>query len=177
MIDEIKLLIHSDNIPRTLSNQQLIESMMQQFVELIDKLESAEKKHVEAIVKINELRISAKYDILVYGEELEKMQQKKLYLSQFIELYTNGSLQTNSIGGIFQSPKSVHDTIISMVDSLYKKQYNVSFNIFDKLKELDGLNASTTSPHDIAWPIYPIAQIETFFDDEIFRQDNGFPHR
>jgi len=177
VIDEIKLLIHSDNIPRTLSNQQLIESMMQQFVELIDKLESAEKKHVEAIVKINELRISAKYDILVYGEELEKMQQKKLYLSQFIELYTNGSLQTNSIGGIFQSPKSVHDTIISMVDSLYKKQYNVSFNIFDKLKELDGLNASTTSPHDIAWPIYPIAQIETFFDDEIFRQDNGFPHR
>jgi murein DD-endopeptidase MepM/ murein hydrolase activator NlpD len=176
-IDEIKLLIHSDNIPRTLSNQQLVEAMMGQFVELLDKLEAAEKKHIEAIVKLNELRINARHDIIVYSEELEKMQQKKLYLSQFIDLYTNGSLQTNTIGGIFQSPKSVHDTILSMVDSLYKKQYNVSFNIFDKIKELDELNTNTTYPHDIAWPIYPIAEIETFFDEERFRQENGFPHR
>jgi murein DD-endopeptidase MepM/ murein hydrolase activator NlpD len=176
-IDEIKLLIHSDNIPRTLSNQQLIESMMKQFVELLEKLENAEKQHIEAIVKLNELRINAKRDIIVYSEELEKMQQKKLYLSQFIELYTNGSLQTNTIGGIFQSPKSVHETILSMVDSLYKKEYNVSFNIFDKIKELDGLNTNTSYPHDIAWPIYPIGSIETFFDDEDFRQENWFPHR
>lgn len=177
VIDEIKLLIHSDNIPRTLSNQQLIESMMSQFVELIDKLEAAEKKHIEAIVKLNELRVNAKYDIIVYGEELEKMQQKKLYLSQFIELYTNGSLQTNTIGGIFQSPKSVHDTITSMVDSLYKKEYNVSFNIFDKMKELDTLSANVIRTHEIAWPIYPIAEIETFFNEEAFKQENGFPHR
>jgi septal ring factor EnvC (AmiA/AmiB activator) len=177
VIDEIKLLIHSDNIPRTLSNQQLIESLMTQFVELLDKLEAAEKKHIQAIVKLNELRVSAKYDIIVYGEELEKMQQKKLYLSQFIELYTNGSLQTNVIGWIFQSPKSVHETILSMVDSLYKKQYNVSFNIFDKIKELDGLNTNIKYPNDAAWPIYPIAEIETFFDDPNFRQKNGFPHR
>lgn len=177
VIDEIKLLIHSDNIPRTLSNQQLIESMMQQFVELLDKLEAAEKKHIEAIVKLNELRIDAKYDIMIYGEELEKMQQKKLYLSQFIELYTNGSLQTNVIGWVFESSKSVHETIVSMVDSLYKKEYNVSFNIFDKLKELDALNTNIKYPHDIAWPIYPIVEIENFFDDESFRQANGFPHR
>jgi len=151
--------------------------MMKQFVELLEKLEAAEKNHIEAIVKLNELRINAKRDIIVYSEELEKMQQKKLYLSQFIELYTNGSLQTNTIGGIFQSPKSVHDTILSMVDSLYKKEYNVSFNIFDKINELDVLNTNTSYPHDIAWPIYPIAEIETFFDDEVFRQENGFPHR
>lgn len=176
-IDEIKLLIYSDNIPRTLSNQQLIESMMMQFVALLEKLEEVEKNHIEAIVKLNKLRVNANRDIVIYSEELEKMQQKKLYLSQFIELYTNGSLQTNTIGGIFESPKSVHDTILSMVDSLYKKEYNVSFNIFDKIQELEALNTNTIYPHAIAWPIYPIAEIETFFDDEVFRQTNGFPHR
>lgn len=174
-IDEIKLLVHSDNIPRTLANQQIVEGMLMQFNVLLEKLDAAEEKHVKAIVKMNELRTSAKQDILTYSAELEKMQQKRLYLTQFIELYKNGSLQTNGIGGVFENKRSVHDAILKMVDEVQKKKYNVSFNIFDKIKELDTLKSNHDS--DIAWPIYPIESIETFFEDESFKEQNGFPHR
>jgi murein DD-endopeptidase MepM/ murein hydrolase activator NlpD len=174
-IDEIKLLVHSDNIPRTLANEQIVEWMIYQFNDLLEKLSHSEDKHLEAIVKMNQLRASAKQDILTYSSELEKMQQKRLYLTQFIELYRNGSLQTNGIGGVFENKRSVHDAILTMVDEIQKKKYNVPFNIFEKIKELDAMQSD--HPYEISWPIYPIEQIETFFDDEDFRENNGFPHR
>jgi len=177
IIDEVKLLIHSDNIPRTLANQQIVESMLIQFTDLLGKLSETEKKHVEAIVKLNELRIDAKHDILVYGAELEKMQQKRQYLLQFIQLYTDGSLQQHSIGGIFQNPQSVHDAIMTMVDNVSKKTYSVSFNIFDAFKQLESLDTNTQMPHELAWPIYPIERILNFFDEPSFKEANGFPHR
>jgi hypothetical protein len=93
------------------------------------------------------------------------MQQKKVYLAQFIELYRNGSLQTNSINGIFENPKSVHDAIMTMVGDVSKRIYNVSFNIFDALKELEKLDTNTKMPHELAWPIYPIDTILHLFDD------------
>jgi len=39
-IDEIKLLVHSDNIPRTLANQQIVEGMLMQFNVLLEKLDA-----------------------------------------------------------------------------------------------------------------------------------------
>ncbi len=177
IIDEIKLVLHSDNIPRTLANQQVIEWLLNQFTVLLEKLDASEKKHMEAMVKLHKLRMDAKNDILVYGEELEKMEQKKLYLRQFIDLYKNGALQTDTIGGIFQNPKSVHDAVMTMIDDVSKKIYNVSFNIFDALSALEEIEDNGNIPHDLAWPIYPIEDIQYFFDDKSFRDDNGFPHR
>jgi len=177
IIDEVKLIIHSDNIPRTLANQQVIEWLLNQFTVLLEKLEESEKKHMEAMVKLQKLRMDAKNDIFVYTEELEKMQQKRLYLRQFIDLYKNGSLQTTAIDGIFQNPKSLHDAMMTMVDEVSKKIYNVWFNVFDALSALEKMPDNTDTKHDLAWPIYPIKNIQHFFNDLQFRDDNGFPHR
>jgi len=176
IIDEVKLLIHSDNIPHTLANQQLVWWLLVQFTTLLEKLSESEQQHIQAIIKLNELRMNTKHDIIVYGAELEKMQQKKVYLTQFIELYRNGSLQSNKINTVFQNPKAVHESIMNMVDDIAKKTYNVWFNIFDALKELEWLNTNIKMRHEIARPIYPIEKIIHFFDDSSFRDKEWYPH-
>lgn len=171
LIDEVRLLIHSDNIPRTLSNQQVVESVLDQFALLLEKLHEAEKQHTQAIVQLNRLRNSAKNDILVYSAELEKMQQQKQYLKQFIKLYKDGYLHNAAlISNIFQNPKDVHEAIMTMIDDVYKKNYTVDFNIFEAFNELESLNANTKMPHDLARPIYPIDDISWFFDNPNFRE-------
>jgi hypothetical protein len=52
-----------------------------------------------------------------------------------------------------------------MVGDVSKRIYNVSFNIFDALKELEKLDTNTRMPHELAWPIYPIDTILHLFDD------------
>lgn len=65
-IDEIKLLINSDNIPRTLANDAMVESLLIQFNDLLTNFTSNEEKQLALIKKLNQMKIQAKEDIKEY---------------------------------------------------------------------------------------------------------------
>jgi hypothetical protein len=83
-IDEIKLLINSDNIPRTLANDNLVNSILLQLNDLMNSFNNNEDKQIQLIKKLNNLKIIAKNQVKDYEIQLEKFQQKKNYLLQFI---------------------------------------------------------------------------------------------
>jgi hypothetical protein len=120
-IDDVKLIIHSDNIPRTLANDYLVESMLLQFNDLLNNFTNNEEQQLELIKKLNQLKISAKSEITDYQVELEKLQQKKNYLLQFISLYKDDKItQEMSINNLFDSTKSVYDKVIQLVGDVKK---------------------------------------------------------
>ena len=86
-IDDIKLLINSDNIPLTLANDYMVQSMMFQLNELMSDFQVNEDKQLETIKKLNQLKSQAKTSIEEYQNEIEQLQQKKNYLLQFMKLY------------------------------------------------------------------------------------------
>lgn len=105
-IDEMKLLINSDNIPLTLANDSLIQSMIIQLSNLMNDFQQNEKQQLETMKKLNELKARAKESIQQYQIEIEKLQQKKNYLLQFMKLYQNDKTQRQmSIDNFFKSTK------------------------------------------------------------------------
>lgn len=105
-IDEMKLLINSDNIPLTLANDSLIQSMIIQLSNLMNDFQQNEKQQLETMKKLNELKARAKESIQQYQIEIEKLQQKKNYLLQFMKLYQNDKTQRQmSIDNFFESTK------------------------------------------------------------------------
>ncbi|HCB51064.1 TPA: hypothetical protein DEP21_00490 [Patescibacteria group bacterium] len=83
-IDDIKLIINSDNIPRTIANDYMIQSMIVQLNNLISNLYANEEDQLDSIKKYNKLKVQAQNDLLEYETDLEKLQQKKNYLVQFL---------------------------------------------------------------------------------------------
>lgn len=176
-IDDVKLLVYSDNIARTVANDQLITSMVKEMTEGIDKLASNEDRQVETLKKLTQLRNLARANISVYNQELDKLEQKRNYLGQFMELYQGDtSISPAGIEEIFQNKKSVFQATNKLLDNIASKKYGVNFDIAGALAKIEAKETDKLE-HVIAWPVYPIQKINTFFGDEKFREENGFPNR
>lgn len=175
-IDEIKLLINSDNIPLTLANDYLVESMILQLNDLMTDFQENEQKQLETIKKLNQLKSQAKTSIIAYQNEIEQLQQKKNYLLQFMKLYQNDETQRQlTIDNFFQSTKDVYDTMTEYVKDIKRWVYKVNFDMEKKLIALDKL-ANDNDAYPVAWPLYPIEEIQTYFGDEAFQKQYGIPH-
>lgn len=120
-IDEIKLLINSDNIPVTLANDYMVQSMMVQLNDLMTNFQANEESQLETIKKLNDLKTKTKETIEQYQIEIEKLQQKKNYLIQFMKLYQNDEEQKQlSINNFFESTKAVYDKTVELVKDIKK---------------------------------------------------------
>lgn len=175
-IDEIKLLINSDNIPLTLANDHLVQSMILQLNDLMNNFQENEEKQLETIKKLNQLKSKAKASITEYQNEIEQLQQKKNYLLQFMKLYQNDSTQRQlTIDTLFESTKSVYEKMVELINDAKKWVYKVDFDMEKKLLALDTF-AHDNDAYPIARPIYPIENIQTYFGDEAFQKQYGIPH-
>lgn len=120
-IDDIKLLVNSDNIPRTLANDNMIQGMMVQLNDLMDSFKENEEAQTETMKKLNDLKSKTKDAIEQYQIEIEKLQQKKNYLLQFMKLYQGDTTQKQlSMNNFFDSTKSVYEKTIELIKNLKK---------------------------------------------------------
>lgn len=175
-IDTIKLLINSDNVPRTLANDYAVQSMILQLNNLIENFDEEEQYQVENMQKLNALKKQAQTKLKEYQVDLEKLQQKKSYLVQFLGLYKSDKEKRQiTIAQLFESTKSVHEKIEEILKDVRKEVYKVDFNIDKKFKELEEIETNKQR-YPVAWPIYPIYDIQTYFGDLEFQKANGFPH-
>lgn len=175
-IDEIKLFINSDNIPRTLANDAMVESLLLQFNDLLDTFMANEQKQLELIKKLNQLKVQAKADIKDYILQLEQLQQKKSYLVQFMALYNKDANQRQlTINSLFDSTKSVYDKIVELSKAIKKWVYTDAFDMEKKMEELVKM-ADDDQYYPIARPIYPIENIITYFGDIEYQKKHNVPH-
>ncbi len=177
-IDDIKLLAKSDNIPRTLVWESLVRSMLLQFNDLMGTLDSNEKDKLVRIKELNLLKMKTKNDIKDYNAQLDSLQQKKNYLLRFIELYKNKELKNTNFEKILTTRKDVDDMTMLFVDDIARKDYKVSFNIDDKIKLLNKMeDDSLKETSSLAWPLYPIYKIDSYFGDKNFEKQYWIPNR
>jgi murein DD-endopeptidase MepM/ murein hydrolase activator NlpD len=175
-IDDVKLMINSDNVPRTLANDAMVESMLVQFNDLLTNFTDNEQKQLTLIKKLNQLKIQAQADIKDYTTQLEQLQQKKNYLMQFISLYGKDSTQRQlTISTLFDSTKSVYDKIVELAKGVKKWVYRDNFDMEKKMKELTKLGDDAQT-YPIARPLYPIENILTYFGDTQYQTQYGIPH-
>jgi len=174
-IDNIKLLTNSDNIPRTLSNDYMVQSILTQLNNLMNNLDQNENDQLKNMKKMNILRIQAKSKLSDYSNELDNLQQKKNYLLQFLWLYQKDKFQRQeTITQLFQSTKGVYEKIQELIKNVKKWVYKVNFNIDKKIIDLNSLSEDKEA-YPFAWPVYPIYDIETYFGDMIFQKQFGIP--
>ncbi len=175
-IDELKLLVNSDNIPLTLANDNLVQSMIQQLSDLMNNFQQNEEQQLETIKKLNDLKSRTKATIEQYQNEIEQLQQKKNYLIQFMKLYQNDEEQRQmSINNFFESTKGVYDKTVELIKDIKKWIYKVDFDMEKKIVSLNTLEDNNDA-YPLAWPLYPIEYIQTYFGDENFQKQYGIPH-
>ena len=149
---------------------------MVQLNDLMDNFQTNEQTQLETIKKLNDLKTKTTDAIQQYEIEIEKLQQKKNYLLQFMKLYQDDASQRQlSINNFFESTKGVYDKTVELVANIKKGVYNVDFDMDKKLPLLNKLEDDNQS-YPLAWPLYPIEEIQTYFGDINFQKEYGVPH-
>ena len=171
-INEIRLLLNSDNINKTLVTESLIKSITLQLEEIIEKADNEELKKTTLLLKLGNLKQEATEILNNYYEEIDKLEQKKQYLVRFLELYKEK--QTNEqvkFQKFFSSKKDVFVSIHAFLDEIIQKNYKSYANIKTKIEELEELpDASENETAPVAWPVYPIKKILRYFGDSDFEK-------
>ncbi len=174
-VDDIKLIVNSDNIPRTLANDYLVQSMILQLNDLLNNFKDNEAQQLELLKNLNEMKSKAKASIEDYQIKLEQLQQQKNYLIQFMQLYQDGNSQQQlKINNLFDNTKSVYDKTVSLISDIKKWTYHVDFDVSKKLEKLNDI-ALDDDAYPLAWPLYPIENILTYFGDINFQKQYSVP--
>jgi murein DD-endopeptidase MepM/ murein hydrolase activator NlpD len=179
-INEIRLLVKSDNVSKTLIGSEITAAMTLQLNTLIQQTDQAEEKDIALLKKLGQLKQQAQTTLNSYRNEIEKLQQKKQYLINFIALYKDKQVaESQRFDKVFASKKEVYLSIQTFLDEIVKKNYKSVEGISVKIAELsllpDAKNEDTISP--VARPVYPVQHFLRYFNDPQFEADNGFKHQ
>lgn len=174
-VDTIKLIANSDNLPLTLASDQMLNTTMNQFDSLMNNLTEDQAAQLDNMKKYNKLKNDAENDLLQYEGQLEQLQQKKNYLLQFLGLYKKDKIsRQQTISQLFESTKWVNDKIQELLKDIKKWVYKVDFDMTSTLKTFQDI-AQDDDMYPVAWPIYPINEIQTYFGDINFEKQYGVP--
>ena len=180
-IDDTRLIaLSSNNIAVSLSNEQLVKSMLSQFNDMMTSLDVDENRQVQIIKTLNKLKLKASENVESYSAILSVLNQKKNYLIQFMELYKEDKLAEQKFSMIFDNIKDVYTAIQSIISNIVQKDYSdANFDMTEKMKIAEKFyndtNAGSSNLQVLAWPIYPIQNIQRYFRDEDFESKNGIP--
>ena len=171
-INEIRLLLNSDNISKTLYTENIINAMTLQLEETIEKASIEQTKKIALLTKLGELKQQAKDILDQYYEEIEKLEQKKQYLIHFLEIYKSKQSELEQqFQKIFSSRKDVHQAILAFLDEIVQKNYKSYEKINEKIQLIHNKKDSSDKENaPIAWPIYPIEEITRYFGDKEFEE-------
>lgn len=175
-INEIRLLLNTDNINKTFITENIINSMAQQLESIIDQADTEQTKKVALLSKLGTLKQEARKILNTYYEEIEKLEQKKQYLVHFLEMYKSKQQDIQiRFQKVFASRKEVNTSILAFLDEIVKKNYTSYSNISEKIEKLEELpDANTEETALVAWPIYPIEEITRYFWDKKFEETYNF---
>lgn len=178
-LDELKLLIKSDRVAWTLSNEALIQSLIIKMNDLISAMRDKQQQQKELLKKINILHLSARDDIVEYKDQINTLNQKKEYLQAFLRLYKmNASRFKWWIQELFNSRKEIQSLIQTIwkawADNVYRSS---DVDIASQRKALEQLTQyGNPSQTPFSWPILPVTSLWVWFKDADYQKKYGVPH-
>ncbi len=180
-IDDTRLItLSNNNIAVTLSNEQLVKSILTQFNDMMTSLDVDESRQVQLIKTLNKLKMKASENVESYTAILSVLNQKKNYLIQFMDLYKEDKLAEQKFSMIFDNIKDVYTAIQSIIGNIVKKDYSdATFDMSTQMelaeKYYKDTNAWASNFQVLAWPVYPIQNIQKYYRDADFEKENGIP--
>lgn len=154
-IDDIKLILKSENIANTLSSEELLKILSARFTQLINFIQIKQRDLQEKQDIYNKFRIQYREEVASYENEIELLNEQKKYLLEFVKLYRedkiNLELQDQSMFDDFNKVKvSIAQYISQTKDISWPMKY---------LLQWIAANDTWIDNNYLSWPIYPVKQM------------------
>lgn len=171
-IDEIKLLVKSDNIANTLSSEELITILTFRFDQLIQLMQDKQVELHKRQKQVDSFRVKYRDEVSKMNDEVELLSQQRQYLLEFLNLYRQDKIKLNDqLGTLSEDKDALLQDLRARISQANEASLN-NGNFEAKIKQsidhvaLDDINY-------LSWPVLPVYQIVGSFNDVAYRDYYG----
>jgi len=122
-IDDIKLLVKSDNIADSLSNEDIVKSLTVKMDELLEVMNKKQDTYMEYTNQLNELRVKYKYEVIQYQRDIQNFNEQKRYLLELFKyMRANKDELDQKYDFLIKNKEQLKDQIIDLVSMSKNRQ-------------------------------------------------------
>ncbi len=173
-IDDIKLFLKSDNISEPLSHDFLLQSLVAKMDELLGKLEQDKTNNLNLGKNLISMRATIKQDMTDSATTIQMLKQKQNYILEFLSLYKDNKIPAGIwITDLFESRKDVQLKIAETMKLIAEWASPLTFDFASRLSELNQTVERPFGDHFFSWPLQPVNNILSFFQDPSYQEKFG----
>ncbi len=174
-IDDIKLLLKSDNISDTLSADDIMNTLTLQFDALIDDLTIQQENYQKQFARLTELRDEYKHTVIAYEDKMKTLQEQKAYLLDFLKLYKANRIEiTAEMKNLFQTRAQLKAKLATLVSGLRDFKHNQALMSHPGYQEFLKLTDDREKRKNFfLWPVLPVKVIDQYFSTGVDSEE-GF---
>ncbi|HMT27418.1 MAG TPA: peptidoglycan DD-metalloendopeptidase family protein, partial [Candidatus Absconditabacterales bacterium] len=173
-IDDIKLFLKSDNISEPLSHDFLLQSLVAKMDELLGKLEQDKTNNLNLGKNLISMRATIKQDMTDSATTIQMLKQKQNYILEFLSLYKDNKIPAGiGITDLFESRKDVQLKIAETMKLIAEGASPLTFDFASRLSELNQTVERPFGDHFFSWPLQPVNNILSFFQDPSYQEKFG----
>lgn len=164
-MDDIKLLLKSDNISDTLSTDDIMNALVVQFDTLIGDLIDHQESYTKQYHNLMSLRAGYKKTVLAYEDKMQTLSEQKAYLMDFLRLYkSNKTVLDAQMNDLFQTRAQLKEKISTVVRAIRDQAYNKDFLSSDAYQQfLKMIDVREERRNYFLWPVLPVERIDSYF--------------
>jgi chromosome segregation ATPase len=124
-IDEVKLLVKSDNIANTLSSEELITILTFRFDQLIELMQQKQVELDKRQKMVDTFRVKYRDEVASLNDEVELLSQQRQYLLEFLNLYRQDKIKLDDQLGTLTEDK---DELLQDLRARISQAHEASMN-------------------------------------------------
>ncbi|MDO4714617.1 MAG: M23 family metallopeptidase [bacterium] len=152
-----------------------MQALLLQINDLLKQASIQEKEKSELVVRLTALKAGTHKTLSHYVTEINKLQQKKVYLTNFMTLYNQKKLDSLVESGFVSEFQVFNERIGNLVAEILEAQHKGNFVYSEALENVEQMRQGEEQA-PVAWPAYPVGEILRIFKDPEFEQEYGVKH-
>lgn len=177
-IDDLKLLVKSDSIVKTLSDEDITKAITLKMEELIWLLNQTKEKYTDYNTKINELNLKYWEELESYKQDLATLSQQKKYLYQILLLIKENKTDLdNRLKTLDDDRVQVREQIINVISAIKTSWGKLKESQLAWVNKLFAEDDGDDGDKFFSWPVLNPKRITAFFDDKSYYKMFGVWHK
>ena len=170
-INDIKLLVKSDNIADSLSADHLIQMLTMKLTVLLDTIRHQQVKHTKYVMELNKVKLAYQSAATVLKDDLEDLQQQKKHFYELLSyLQASRSEADQKIGLLRTSQDELTEQMVYLRSATdFGNQAEITE--WSRLQQLLEIKDRDDGDRYFSWPVLPASYIKYYYHDPYYLQE------
>lgn len=172
-INDVKLLVKSDNIADTLSSDHLVQMLTTKLTILLDVIRNQQVGYTKHIMDLNKAKLAYQTAAWSLKDDLEELQQQKRHFYELLSYLKASRQEADSKIGKLRLSRDELESQMKQLQQATNISTQQDIEEWSRLHELLNIKDRDDGKRYFSRPIMPVKFVQYYFNDPYYTQETG----